>query len=188
MTPPIENSPLRKSADRPWRARVPLALLGTLALLTAPLHAGDTTMSLVGSWKFHNGSEYPGAEGSLETSDAALILRYDFSNGGSYVTAIGECDIPDRTTVLVVKMKGPAVPAVKLTDATGQSFIYRLGKLGETEETLPIDLLRPNQVFGGAEDRWSAKSPFRRRIPDDLSSRFCVGSRHRRVSNRRRLE
>jgi hypothetical protein len=156
MMPPTANSPSARKTKVPFPAKRRLLCgLLLLLLLAGPpsARAEETLIDLTEGWKFHNGSEFPGAEGQLDAAGTVLKLAFDFTAGGSYVSAARPLDLDGEIDGISIKIKGPGNAAVRLTDATGQSFIYRLGNLDGSVANHDLDLASPGQVYGGAGDK-----------------------------------
>ncbi len=95
----------------------------------APESFNDATV--MERWSFSNGPEWPGARGSLKQrgsgghgGDGALVLTYDFEQGGNYVAAI--VDLPDGPAVRAVRLwvNKPAdnLMTFRALDSSGESF------------------------------------------------------------------
>ena len=75
-------------------------------------------------WSFHNGSEFPGAEGSLEAHGGGLLLSYDFSKGGSYVSVSRELSVQGSPLEFSFDVASESVFSYcfRLVDSTGRCF------------------------------------------------------------------
>ena len=137
--------------------RLASSLVGLSALVflgLGRLCAADVDVSLTEGWMFTNGAEYPGAEGKLEMGDKSLLLGSNFTNGGQYVAAYRSLNVPNEVKGVTLNASGSGGRfGVALTDATDQTFIYRIGLVGENVQTFPLSLDKPNDVYGGAKDR-----------------------------------
>ncbi len=149
------------------RARAGIAMqitalaVGAILLLGAASAAGpalqsDVNIGLTNGWEFTNGGEYPGATGTCEVlpADKSLALTYNFSKGGQYVAVSRALDSIDKISRVKIDASGPGGGlTVALDDATGQTFLYRLGEIGAGASTHEIQLAQPNDSYGGAKDR-----------------------------------
>lgn len=81
-------------------------------------------------WKFRNGPEFPGAEGTLSkdygTGEPCLKLEANFEGGGGYVEASRELQSfkVERNARIVLKVKSiePTKITLRFVDETGQCF------------------------------------------------------------------
>ena len=63
-------------------------------------------------------------------------------------------DTPIAMTTLVLTAKGPGGGlTVALTDASGQSLLYRQGAVGGSDQVFTINLSSPSTSWGGANDK-----------------------------------
>ena len=73
-------------------------LVFAMLVLKSVLLSADEVMVAQGgdaNWYFHPGSEFPGARGEFVVNAAGNgVLRYDFSEGGLYVSVNPTVDIP----------------------------------------------------------------------------------------------
>ncbi len=115
--------------ERRW---VAAALMAAWAVVTASANSWGESMvvasqigALAGAWRFHDGSEFPGAKGSLTLdNDGVLHLAYDFGGGGNYVAAY--CDLSEpaglRSVTFNVQKPAEASLTVRVSCADGQTF------------------------------------------------------------------
>jgi hypothetical protein len=112
-------------------------------------------------WSFSNGGEFPGARGQFErAADAAHEggfggrLRFDFSGGGAYVSAIFHPgDLPDMSAVRVwVKKPAGAGLVFRYTDATGQTLQKNVFTLDDQWCDVEIGIDAFTLHWGGAND------------------------------------
>jgi len=77
-------------------------------------------------WRFHNGAEFPGAEGRIVSDPATgkLILYYDFSRGGKYVSAAPAAGLPSGVDSVTVELNAETAVNVscRMVDADGRNF------------------------------------------------------------------
>lgn len=127
------------------------------AAAAAPMLQAEVNVGLTSGWQFTNGSEYPpGANGKFDADATAksLALTYDFSKGGQYVAVSHALDPVDSVSGVKITVSGPGGGlTVALTDATGQTLLYRLGAIDATTRTLELKLAQPSDSYGGANDR-----------------------------------
>jgi MYXO-CTERM domain-containing protein len=114
-------------------------------------------------WTFYNGSEFPGAKGSLSAgaghSGKGAHLAYDLSGGGRYVSATLALSTPVTATALAYWLKVPPGIYVKLrvVDSSGQTLQYEVSRPLEAfdanawyREIVALDV--PLSHYGGAND------------------------------------
>jgi hypothetical protein len=129
------------------------AALFALAL-TLPIRADDMPLKFNDQWKFNPHAEYAGATGGVTTDSSSLKLAFDFSKGGSCVSAgLTFTDTVNQLSGIEVKVTGPGHFGVTISDATGQTFVYFIGVPGDSSPAFQIDLSQPRNVFGGAKDK-----------------------------------
>lgn len=79
--------------------KVSSLLLFALFLPCLPLHADSFEVFEGKKWTYYGGFEFPGAEGNLRTSRIddrdAVVLAFDFTNGGAYVAGRVQVEIPE---------------------------------------------------------------------------------------------
>ena len=101
-------------------------VVSLIFLLSAVLHAADFIETH--EPKFWHGGEFPGATGRVSRADGVLVLNYDFSRGGHYVSA--QFDLPERPVTRTITLEADFPDDTELTlriaDATGQTFQKRL--------------------------------------------------------------
>jgi len=136
-----------------------IALLA-LALVAAntPLQsarASDVTVPFDPQWNFNAHTEYPGSDGSLTVSPdgKSVKLAFDFTKGGSFVSAGRILESTSTFSGVEVKAKGSGGLGISIVDSTDQTFVYQLGVPGDAEKTFQVNFLGPNLVFGGAKDK-----------------------------------
>jgi hypothetical protein len=160
-------------------------ILLVVCVMFADRVAGEQPLSLIdatksqGGWKFGNGSEFPGARGSLELSSErfrdqpVLALHGDFSQGGNYVQAqLALPDTPiDEFSFWINTPAGADAITIRLIDASEQCHQLKLkinDKGGWQQIKLPVveffqnlgtaaalDVASQYEKWGGANDgRW----------------------------------
>lgn len=138
-----------------------------LTLVAPALLAADIVVSDVESgsdqWTYYGGWEFKGASGSLRrdsvqgapTGRFAMALHGDFSEGGSYVAAKRILDPPVPLQALALAVRAPAQRhlMLRLRDARGRWFQYRLGLSGGDgwQQAILTDLARKQGTWGGDE-------------------------------------
>jgi hypothetical protein len=133
-------------------AALTVASLGLSSLAIAK----DAPLATSGDWKLNLGMEYAGATGTVTPGSKTdpLKLAYDFSKGGQYVSADMTLDTPIAMSTLLLTAKGPGGGlTVALTDASGQSLLYRQGAVGASDQVFTINLSNPSTSWGGANDK-----------------------------------
>jgi len=116
------------------------------------------TQASVQEWSFSNGSEWPGAVGSLawaadvgHAGAGSLELRYDFRNGGQYVAAI--VPLPTEPPVQAVRfwVKKPAgnLLIVRAKDQDNETFQKNLSYHYPDWQQVEIRLDRWEYSWGG---------------------------------------
>jgi hypothetical protein len=136
--------------------RYPLLIL--CLLLPCLLHAQDAApealydrMGDATAWELDPGREFPGADGKItvaaEAEGVCLRLDYDFTGGGSYVTASRALTIPRASAVAFsVRQEGGNRGFVRIADASGQEHIAGYSASSPWQRvTLPLD----GQTFAG---------------------------------------
>lgn len=135
-----------------------------LFLAIAPgIRAEDLALAVSDhDWGFVNGAEFPpGGKGSavpqtIEGKDA-LVLEYDFTDGGQYVGTITKVDIDESWGQLIFRVKADRElwVTVRLIDASSQTFQTRVRYDDASSwKVCTVDLLQLAQSyhFGGADD------------------------------------
>ena len=135
-----------------------LALSFVTACALAPLgRADDVTLKFDSHWNFNPHTEYAGANGTLEIApdNTSMKISYDFTKGGSFVSAGRALDKADASGFvgIEIKAKGTGSLGVSMADETGQVFVYQLGVPGDAERTFEITLSVPSHTYGGANDK-----------------------------------
>ena len=106
-------------------------------------------------WHFSNGSESPGAKGSLEVDAEGVIhLHYDFAGGGSYVGVFKDLESPQTLKSVTFRVKKPsdALLALRVIDSTGQ-MLQEPVVFGHDEwQNVSVDMLAFDIHSGGAND------------------------------------
>jgi hypothetical protein len=106
------------------------SLIPLLVALAAPLGAVEVVVDAghdAGSWRFHDGGEFPGAKGGISPpagADPGVGLRYDFAGGGRYVAALCTAALPPMVmqTSVDLAAESPCVVTVRIGDASGRTF------------------------------------------------------------------
>ncbi len=110
---------------------------------------------LSGAWRFSNGAEFPGAEGSMEAlPSGGRGLHFDFSKGGNYVGLYLDLDPPAPLKAVSFRLNKPADGTLTLraTDATGQDFQKQLDVAASGWQDLTVMLDDWTASWGGAKD------------------------------------
>jgi hypothetical protein len=135
---------------------------GFFAAILPQLSAAENPLDILGGpkWAFNPGYEFPGAKGDrrFETVDGreALVVSYDFTNGGAYVIAGTRVEIAEGASELRFDVRADRnlKLVVRLEDAEKQTHQYNV--LYETPgqwQTLSLDLkAAPPKSFGGPSD------------------------------------
>jgi len=147
--------------QNPTCLRLPMPLLALTLLVATTFFqsawADDTTLKFDSHWSFNAHTEYAGANGILEIAPdgASMKLSYDFTKGGSFVSASKRLDKADGASFvgIEVKAKGTGSLGISIADTTGQVFVYQLGIPGDAERTFEITLATPSNTYGGANDK-----------------------------------
>ncbi|MCC6487014.1 MAG: beta-galactosidase [Candidatus Hydrogenedentes bacterium] len=110
---------------------------------------------MLGTWRFYEGAEFPGAKGELVTqADGTLSLAYDFTGGGNYVAAF--CDLAKPVHVGRVSFRArktaEARLTVRVTDSAGQTFQKSVIFAHDQWQRLSFDMRNWAMHFGGADD------------------------------------
>jgi hypothetical protein len=144
------------------------ALVGAAVLYAAPAHAATRLIDnfeaadAFATWRFNNGSEFPGATGSMAAvaghPGRGLSLTYDFSRGGLYVAALRS--FPPVTAVAIrlsARVPEDAVLGVRVRDATGQWLVYQVQRAlaplgGGAWFRTVVELGRTDSYWSGAND------------------------------------
>lgn len=122
-----------------------IRILTVLALATA-LAAAETVLdpcqALTPAWSFANGAEFPGAKGRLAAAEApaqGLVLGWDFSGGGGYVSATwkGPAQAGLAGVAVSITTDAPCTLAIRMRDEHGRTFQsrYIAAKAGATTIT-----------------------------------------------------
>jgi hypothetical protein len=99
-----------------------------LAILATALAAAETVIDPCTEptgWAFSKGDEFAGAAGSLTAASAGgLRLAWDFSAGGSYLSAQPKAALPAGTVAVVASLATdkPCTIAWRMRDANGRTF------------------------------------------------------------------
>ncbi len=153
--------------------------------LRVPAFAGGIEVLLDGcrrasDWIFFNGSEFPGAAGTVAPAPDGVALEYDFSGGGRYVGCRpGRFEV-SQADALVLAMR-PSVDAAmnyRIVDATGRYFQgVPFTVKGAVETRKVLSVTGPWQTAWGGDDK--AKQP---QFP--LKSLWIMVSADKQVPNR----
>jgi len=137
--------------------KIYLALLFLMAASAGGVRAQEEAFSDSSKWGFTNGPEYPGAVGSFslveEDKRNACAIKYDFSGGGSYVSAGLKTSTAEEFGAVQFSVKDAqaGVVIVRVTDASGECFQFkkRYTTPGEWED-VRVDIgVRPVESWGG---------------------------------------
>ncbi|HET7539026.1 MAG TPA: cellulase family glycosylhydrolase [Polyangiaceae bacterium] len=153
---------------RPSRCAVVVAVLasslGAAATAKAQSAIASCESATLGQWKFLDGSEFPGAKGSLISapghSGTCAHLAYDFSAGGKYVGTTLVLSAPVQASAVSLWLKSPlgVTALLQLEDASGQTLEYQLSRPLEasSDESMwfrvVVDVAAPSQYFNGKND------------------------------------
>lgn len=137
-----------------------LLLCGT-SITGAASEAGDFDKHIA-DWVFGNGSEFPGAQGRLESDtkivhggSCALHLSGEFSRGGKYVSAVRKV-LPAKdvsAVTLWIRSQNIRAAVIRLIDGTGQchQHVVPIAVDGVWQE-IRVDTLASRTKWGGAND------------------------------------
>ena len=114
-------------------------------------------------WTFSNGSEFPGAQGSLTLgaghTGQGASLAYDFSGGGKYVSAGITLSQPASGAALALWLNSPAGIHINLriVDESGQTLQYNTYRPPDAMDAAAwyravVNLALPSSHWGGAND------------------------------------
>lgn len=137
-----------------------IKLVSLLLAFTCPLvsvNALDTLddcQAVSAKWGFSPGGEFPGATGGIESDDKGLAIKYDFTGGGNYVSAIRSLPASDGPVELHVTLEAPTSCGyhLRVVDATGRTFQSESVLLQNEEEAVAI--ISPETVWAGS---WGGK-------------------------------
>jgi len=107
-------------------------------------------------WGFNLHTEYPGATGTMDITpdDKSLKLNFDFTGGGSFVSAGHSVDSHLTFATIAIKAKGFGSLGISITDNSGQTFVYQFGLPGDMERTYEAKFSDPPSTsFGGLNDK-----------------------------------
>lgn len=131
---------------------------------TAVLPAASLPALNIATPVFSNGSEYPGAKGSLRvvpasTGDAVQSLSYDFSKAGRYVASTMTLAVPTEGNYVRFRLRAGAQNRVSLrvTDSTNQILQFPIDRTGAVVDafgwsTHTVRLTNPSVFWGGANN------------------------------------
>lgn len=108
-----------------------------------------------GEWKFSNGSEFPGAQGSMEVDKKDVLhLRFDFTGGGNYVGVYRNLTTPASLKTVSFRAKKPkkGTFTVRVTDSSDQCFQKSTSYEGDDWRTLCFDMNNWTGQWGGPDD------------------------------------
>lgn len=144
--------------------RIPHPLPLCAALLCAafacdPLPAAEVLLDAgleAGSWRFHDGGEFPGAKGALRaTATDGLVLAWDFRGGGTYVSATHQGPFPPGAAGFTATIATDAACSInwRLSDRSGRTFQGPGLNLAASEaRTLRIERAGPwKSAWGGVD-------------------------------------
>ncbi len=149
--------------------RTAASAFALLVLLAAPnAHAATTVLddfesaSAPSPWTFYDGSEFPGATGSIGAGPGhaghGLELSYDLTQGGNYVAANLALTVPVAARAIGFWARSFAGPRVvlRVTDDSGQTLQYGLAR--------PLSAMDPDRWYEqvvdltGASDHWGGSN------------------------------
>ncbi len=110
---------------------------------------------LSGTWRFSNGAEFPGAEGSMEAlPSGAQKASFDFSKGGSYVGLYLDLNPSAPLKAVTFRLNKPAEGTftLRVTDATGQDFQKQVDASEAGWQNVTVMLDDWTASWGGAND------------------------------------
>jgi hypothetical protein len=134
---------------------------GQLKTISEPVAGGAFDLPLTdarGHWKFTNGPEFKGAIGSMdvpEKNGKPLVIHYDFTGGGNYVSAFKLLDPKLSIEKLSIHADTASTDlSLRVIDQTGQTFQYKLNTPDAGGPvTLDLSKAKPMTSWGGAKDR-----------------------------------
>jgi len=145
-----------------------VAVLLTSLGLSGAAHAQSAIASCESAtltqWKYLDGSDFPGAKGSLSAtpghSGTGAHLSYDLSGGGKYVGATLVLPSPVQANAVALWVRAPlGVSALlQLEDSSGQTLEYPLLRPLEGSfdvaawSRVVVDVTKPSRYFNGKND------------------------------------
>ncbi len=143
------------------------AALGLILAWTAPAGLGAAEPAdPLAAWTFHNGREFPGAEGGIRWNEkeghvgrGCIEVQFSFEGGGNYVAAMMRMpDVPDaRRAHLWLKKPGRNRITFRATDSAGQTFQKFTDYTYPGWQRIEVDLGTWVHSWGGPKDgkvRW----------------------------------
>ncbi len=115
--------------------------------------------SALKAWAFWNGPEFPGASGRFDwqpgvNGDGWAVLRFDFTNGGNYVSAGRDLPADVQAGAIRLRVRNPNrnTLLLRVVDSSGQTFQkgFAVDESDWTRVTLRFDGWTGN--WGGAAD------------------------------------
>lgn len=150
-----------------------LTSLGFSAAAEAQSVIASCESATLSKWTFVNGSEFPGAQGSLSSvaghTGSCARLAYDFRAGGKYVGANLVLPSPLQAGAVALWVRSPlaVTSLLQLEDASGQTLEYQLLRPLEASfdadawYRVVVDVAAPTRYFNGKNDGL-AHPPFSR--------------------------
>lgn len=144
-----------------------LPLLGAMLAACAALPAADVLLDAAwqtSDWAFHPGSEFPGAKGSFAAAPGAqsgLVLAWDFTAGGSYVSAEYRGPVPPATGAFAIELRAAqdATVAVRVRDASGRVFQGARTAVKAGDNRLVVAVAGPWESAWGGTDGAAPGAP-----------------------------
>jgi hypothetical protein len=141
-----------------------LVSLGFSGIAEAQSAIASCETATLEQWTYLDGSDFPGAKGSLSSAPGhtgtCARLSYDFSVGGKYVGATFILASPAQASAVALWVKSPldATALLQLQDASGQTLEYQLLRPLEASVDadawyrVVVDVAAPSRHFGGKND------------------------------------
>lgn len=149
--------------------------LALLAGAVSPVCAGDLKVPLDNdvTVMFTEGPEYPGATGSANIEQKALVIAFDFTGGGAYVSAGVSTGAAEEYATLEYKLKAKerCASSIRIIDANGECFQQPTTFEGSgSNEDVVIDLAAPITEHWGGDENGILEQPIK-------ELHFVVGNR-----------
>ena len=138
----------------------PLLAVFAFCLPCVPVRADSFGAFEGKEWTYYGGFEFPGAEGNLRTSRIddrdAVVLAFDFTNGGAYVAGRVQVEIPEsaQTFSFAAKSDRRLGLTLRVKDAADQIHTFKpvYALVGEWQNFSFV--LRDDRAghFGGPND------------------------------------
>ncbi len=122
----------------------------------------DDCSTLSAKWSFYDGSEYPGATGSLEKAPSGIAFSYDFSKGGAYVSALREVPYSGKHQEFKLSVSSPedCIAFFRVVDSKGRTFQSSQLKVAKGDSTLSVKTdSKWAEAWGGSAETASPDLP-----------------------------